>query len=96
MPRKEIKNYRRQVQAVFQDPYASLNPRLTVRRIITEPILARYKRDRATLNARVAELLEIVGLPPRAADLRQFSDGQRQRNRDCASACAQSAHHHSR
>ncbi|TYL71867.1 ATP-binding cassette domain-containing protein [Bradyrhizobium cytisi] len=81
MSRKEIKDYRRQVQAVFQDPYASLNPRLTVRRIITEPILAHYKRDRATLNARVAELLEIVGLPPRAADLypHEFSGGQRQR-----------------
>nr|WP_245286184.1 oligopeptide/dipeptide ABC transporter ATP-binding protein [Bradyrhizobium sp. WSM1417] len=81
MSRKEIKDYRRQVQAVFQDPYASLNPRLTVRRIITEPILAHYRRDRATLNARVAELLEIVGLPPRAADLypHEFSGGQRQR-----------------
>lgn len=81
MSRHEIKNYRRQVQAVFQDPYASLNPRLTVRRIITEPILAHYKRDRAMLNARVAELLEIVGLPPTAADLypHEFSGGQRQR-----------------
>ncbi|MHC1950432.1 ATP-binding cassette domain-containing protein [Bradyrhizobium sp. UFLA06-06] len=81
MSRREIKDYRRQVQAVFQDPYASLNPRLTVRRIITEPILAHYRRDRATLNARVAELLEIVGLPPTAADLypHEFSGGQRQR-----------------
>ncbi|WFU71250.1 oligopeptide/dipeptide ABC transporter ATP-binding protein [Bradyrhizobium sp. CB2312] len=81
MSRKEIKDYRRHVQAVFQDPYASLNPRLTVRRIITEPITAHYKRDRATLNARVIELLEIVGLPPSAADLypHEFSGGQRQR-----------------
>jgi oligopeptide/dipeptide ABC transporter ATP-binding protein len=81
MSRREIKEYRRQVQAVFQDPYASLNPRLTVRRIITEPITAHYKRDRATLNARVAELLEIVGLPASAADLypHEFSGGQRQR-----------------
>ena len=81
MSRGEIKNYRRQVQAVFQDPYASLNPRLTVRRIITEPIQAHYRHDRATLNARVAELLDIVGLPPLAADLypHEFSGGQRQR-----------------
>jgi oligopeptide/dipeptide ABC transporter ATP-binding protein len=81
MSRGEIKNYRRQVQAVFQDPYASLNPRLTVRRIITEPIQAHYRHDRATLNARVAELLDIVGLPPHAADLypHEFSGGQRQR-----------------
>jgi oligopeptide/dipeptide ABC transporter ATP-binding protein len=81
MSRKEIKDYRRHVQAVFQDPYASLNPRLTVRRIITEPITAHYRRDRATLNVRVAELLEIVGLPPSAAELypHEFSGGQRQR-----------------
>lgn len=81
MSRREIKDYRRQVQAVFQDPYASLNPRLTVRRIITEPILAHYRQDRATLNARVAELLDIVGLPATAADLypHEFSGGQRQR-----------------
>jgi oligopeptide/dipeptide ABC transporter ATP-binding protein len=81
MSRKEIKDYRRHVQAVFQDPYASLNPRLTVRRIITEPILAHDRRDRAALNARVAELLEIVGLPASAADLypHEFSGGQRQR-----------------
>ena len=81
MSRRELKDYRRHVQAVFQDPYASLNPRLTVRRIITEPITAHYKRDRASLNARVAELLEIVGLPASAADLypHEFSGGQRQR-----------------
>ena len=81
MSRSEIKDYRRQVQAVFQDPYASLNPRLTVRRIITEPIQAHYRHDRATLNARVAELLDIVGLPANAADLypHEFSGGQRQR-----------------
>jgi peptide/nickel transport system ATP-binding protein/oligopeptide transport system ATP-binding protein len=81
MSRREIKDYRRQVQAVFQDPYASLNPRLTVRRIITEPILAHHKRDRAALDARVTELLEIVGLPASAADLypHEFSGGQRQR-----------------
>jgi oligopeptide/dipeptide ABC transporter ATP-binding protein len=81
MSRKEIKNYRRHVQAVFQDPYASLNPRLTVRRIITEPIIAHFKRDRLALNARVTELLDIVGLPASAADLypHEFSGGQRQR-----------------
>src|SRR5688572_1737934 len=81
MSRSEIKNDRRHVQAVFQDPYASLNPRLTVRRIITEPITAHYKRDRASLNARVAELLDIVGLPANSADLypHEFSGGQRQR-----------------
>jgi oligopeptide/dipeptide ABC transporter ATP-binding protein len=77
----EIKAYRRQVQAVFQDPYASLNPRLRVSRIISEPILAHTRPTRAALRARVLELLDIVGLPATAADLypHEFSGGQRQR-----------------
>ena len=81
MSRREIKSYRRQVQAVFQDPYASLNPRLRVSKIISEPILAHDSIDRTTLRRRVLELLEIVGLPPGAADLypHEFSGGQRQR-----------------
>src|SRR5205807_3720365 len=81
MSRHEIKNYRRNVQAVFQDPYASLNPRLKVAKIIAEPILAHDRVDRASLRKRVLELLDIVGLPATAADLypHEFSGGQRQR-----------------
>jgi oligopeptide/dipeptide ABC transporter ATP-binding protein len=81
MSRSELKNYRRHVQAVFQDPYASLNPRLKVARIVSEPILAHDSIDRATLRKRVLELLDIVGLPASAADLypHEFSGGQRQR-----------------
>ncbi len=81
MTRRAVKDYRRQVQAVFQDPYASLNPRLTVKRIIAEPILAHQRIDRAALNARIGELLDVVGLPRTAADLypHEFSGGQRQR-----------------
>jgi len=81
MSRPEIKNYRRHVQAVFQDPYASLNPRLKVSRIVSEPILAHDSIDRADLRKRVLELLDIVGLPSTAADLypHEFSGGQRQR-----------------
>jgi oligopeptide/dipeptide ABC transporter ATP-binding protein len=81
MTRRDVKDYRRQVQAVFQDPYASLNPRLTVKRIIAEPILAHQRIDRAALNARIGELLDVVGLPRTAADLypHEFSGGQRQR-----------------
>jgi oligopeptide/dipeptide ABC transporter ATP-binding protein len=81
MSRREIKNYRRHVQAVFQDPYASLNPRLKVAKIISEPILAHDRPERAALRKRVLELLDIVGLPSTAADLypHEFSGGQRQR-----------------
>jgi oligopeptide/dipeptide ABC transporter ATP-binding protein len=76
-----LKAYRRQVQAVFQDPYASLNPRLRVRTIVAEPILAHERPDRAALRKRVEEVLDVVGLPAAAADLfpHEFSGGQRQR-----------------
>ncbi|TXL73931.1 ATP-binding cassette domain-containing protein [Vineibacter terrae] len=76
-----LKAYRRQVQAVFQDPYASLNPRLRVRTIIAEPILAHERSGRAALRRRVEEVLDVVGLPAAAADLfpHEFSGGQRQR-----------------
>ncbi|MCX4747235.1 ABC transporter ATP-binding protein [Kitasatospora sp. NBC_01287] len=68
----------REVQMVFQDPYASLNPRMTVGRIIAEPMIAHGLPDR---EARVARLLTQVGLDPAAADRypRAFSGGQRQR-----------------
>ncbi|TWT15145.1 ABC transporter ATP-binding protein [Reyranella sp. CPCC 100927] len=77
----DLKAYRRHVQAVFQDPYASLNPRLRVRTIIAEPILAHERPDRAALRRRVEEVLDVVGLPATAADLfpHEFSGGQRQR-----------------
>ncbi|WP_051732915.1 dipeptide ABC transporter ATP-binding protein [Kitasatospora phosalacinea] len=72
---------RREIQMVFQDPYASLNPRLTVGRIIAEPLIAHRVGDRAQRQARVAELLEQVGLEASAAarSPREFSGGQRQR-----------------
>ena len=77
----ETKAYRRQVQAVFQDPFASLNPRLRVKTIIAEPILTQQRVERAALRRRIEELLDIVGLPAGAADLfpHEFSGGQRQR-----------------
>src|SRR6266850_1219098 len=74
--------YRRAVQAVFQDPYSSLNPRLTIRTTVSEP-LAQTEPDltRAEIDARVAESLTRVGLRPRiAADYpHELSGGQRQR-----------------
>jgi peptide/nickel transport system ATP-binding protein len=74
--------YRRNLQMIFQDPYASLNPRWSVARIIAEPIVTHgLIADRAAIDARVSELLTLVGLSP--ADRRkyphQFSGGQRQR-----------------
>jgi oligopeptide/dipeptide ABC transporter ATP-binding protein len=76
-----LKAYRRQVMAVFQDPYASLNPRLRVGTIIAEPILAHENPGRAAVERRVAEVLDVVGMPAGAARLypHEFSGGQRQR-----------------
>ncbi|QFQ95228.1 ABC transporter ATP-binding protein [Streptomyces phaeolivaceus] len=77
-----LRELRRRVQMVFQDPYASLNPRMTVGDIIGEPLLAHgLYPDRTRRAKRVAELLELVGLDPATADRfpRAFSGGQRQR-----------------
>src|SRR5205807_3109985 len=75
------RHYRKSVQAVFQDPYASLNPRMRISAIISEPLTTNEKLPAAAVRARVLELLELVGLPARAADLfpHEFSGGQRQR-----------------
>jgi len=76
-----LQAYRRQVMAVFQDPYSSLNPRLRVGTIVAEPVLAHERPSRAELDKRVAEVLDVVGLPATAARLypHEFSGGQRQR-----------------
>ncbi|MDQ4061248.1 MAG: ABC transporter ATP-binding protein [Pseudomonadota bacterium] len=75
-----LRPHRRRIQMVFQDPYASLNPRRTVGRIIAEGPIAQGGDARAAL-ARAKELLELVGLPHQAADRypHEFSGGQRQR-----------------
>ncbi|MFE7537079.1 dipeptide ABC transporter ATP-binding protein [Streptomyces rhizosphaericola] len=79
--RRELHAVRRQIQMVFQDPYASLNPRMTVGRIVAEPLIAFGLGDREEREARVAELLTLAGLDPAVADRhpRSFSGGQRQR-----------------
>ena len=73
--------YNRRVQMVFQDPYSSLNPRLTVRQTLAEAIAFHRLRRGAAIAERVAELLDLVRLPADAADRypHEFSGGQRQR-----------------
>ena len=75
------RHYRKSVQAVFQDPYASLNPRMRVGDIIAEPLVTNEQLAAGEVRARVGDLLGLVGLPQRAADLfpHEFSGGQRQR-----------------
>ena len=75
------RHYRKSVQAVFQDPYASLNPRMRVSAIIAEPLVTNEPLPTAEVRQRVLRLLDLVGLPARAADLfpHEFSGGQRQR-----------------
>ena len=77
----QVKSFRREAQMIFQDPFASLNPRSTVGRAIEEPLIVHGLGDRRERAARVNWLLERVGLPPDAAHRHphEFSGGQRQR-----------------
>ena len=79
--RKQMRAIRRDVQIVFQDPYASLNPRMTVRDIVAEPLRIHDLYSRGEGNRRVEELLRTVGLSPEHANRfpHEFSGGQRQR-----------------
>ena len=79
--RRQMRPYRREMQIVFQDPYASLNPRMTVREIVAEPLRVHglYRGNEG--KQRVGELLRTVGLSPEHANRfpHEFSGGQRQR-----------------
>jgi peptide/nickel transport system ATP-binding protein/oligopeptide transport system ATP-binding protein len=80
--RKQMRPLRRDIQLVFQDPYASLNPRLPVFDIVAEPLVIHgLTKDDAELRARVRELVETVGLNPEHTNRypAEFSGGQRQR-----------------
>ena len=81
MSAAQVKSFRRDAQMVFQDPFASLNPRSTVGRAIEEPLIVHGLGDRRARADRVNWLLERVGLPPEAAHRHphEFSGGQRQR-----------------
>jgi len=77
----ELRAFRRQAQIIFQDPYASLNPRTTVGQILGEPLALHELVPPAQRRGRIEELLRLVGLEPRVARRypHEFSGGQRQR-----------------
>ena len=78
---QDLRQFRMQVQAVFQDPWSSLSPRMRVRDIIAEPLVVNRNVSGKEARERVMELLNDVGLRPEQADLfpHEFSGGQRQR-----------------
>jgi peptide/nickel transport system ATP-binding protein/oligopeptide transport system ATP-binding protein len=76
-----LKDYRTTVQAVFQDPWSSLSPRMRVRDIVAEPLVVNQHLPKETIRQRVQEVMTSVGLRPQQANLypHEFSGGQRQR-----------------
>ena len=80
-PRRRLREARRDMQIVFQDPYSSLNPRMRARQIVEEPLVIHRLGDRRARRDRVAELFHLVGLDPAHLERypHQFSGGQRQR-----------------
>jgi len=81
LSKRAMRPYRRAIQMVFQDPFASLNPRLTVMKIVEEPLLIHTTMAKAERIERVGWLLQKVGLNPEQAQRypHEFSGGQRQR-----------------
>jgi oligopeptide transport system ATP-binding protein len=81
LPESDMRRFRPHMQMIFQDPYASLNPRMSVREIIGEPLLLHFSMKTEERAERVAELLELVGMNPKFAARypHEFSGGQRQR-----------------
>ena len=81
LPPKELRALRRHMQIVFQDPFASLNPRHTVAEIVGRPLVLHGLATSATMGQKVGEILAKVGLQPSYADRypHEFSGGQRQR-----------------
>jgi len=81
LSRRALRPVRRELQMVFQDPYASLNPRKRVGAIIADPLRIHHQGDRGQIKKRVQELLELVGLSPEHVNRypHEFSGGQRQR-----------------
>jgi len=80
-PRRRLREARREMQIVFQDPYSSLNPRMRARQIVEEPLIIHGIGDRGARSTRVRELFGLVGLDPAHLERfpHEFSGGQRQR-----------------
>jgi oligopeptide transport system ATP-binding protein len=78
---EQLRQMRRKMQMIFQDPYASLNPRMTVAQLVGEPLMVHNVATGAQINERVEHLLEVVNLNPAFASRypHEFSGGQRQR-----------------
>ena len=81
LTRAETREFRASAKAVFQDPWSSLNPRMQVGSIISEPLITNQRLNRQEVKSQVSELLEVVGLHPSHAQRypHEFSGGQRQR-----------------
>ena len=81
LSKREMKNTRRDIQLIFQDPFASLDPRMTIGKILTEPLIIHSIGDKISRKKKVEKLLEMVGLQPSYFDRypHEFSGGQRQR-----------------
>ena len=81
LKRAELKEFRKHIQMVFQDPYASLNPRMTIKEILEEPYKLHNLASKEDMEKKARELLDLVGL--RTSDIHkfphEFSGGQRQR-----------------
>ena len=79
--KRDLRSFHRDVRLVFQDPFASLNPRLTVKEVIGDPLFVAGLAKGAALERRVGELMELVGLDPQSMERypHAFSGGQRQR-----------------
>lgn len=81
--KKKMKNFRQNVQMVFQDPYSCLNPRLSIYELISEPLwnVPEYKNNKAKVMERVKELMDIVGIAPRLISSypHELDGGRRQR-----------------
>ncbi|MBI9048723.1 MAG: dipeptide ABC transporter ATP-binding protein [Anaerolineaceae bacterium] len=81
LPAEEMRKVRRELQMIFQDPYASLNPRMTVGEIVGEPLTIHHVGDAKEIKEKVMDLLDKVGLNPAFSNRypHEFSGGQRQR-----------------
>lgn len=81
MSQSELREQRKKMQIIFQDPYSSLNPRMTVKTLISEPMLEYGMIDKAECTDKVAQILKTVGLNPKDMEKypHEFSGGQRQR-----------------